>query len=1202
MGRLTIAGLIAALTLGSFVLVAAAQAPPVPGVTPAPPTQTRAPFWPALSANGPAVAEWYSDVPWTQKLGTYRGNEIDEALVLPYEALQPDLQASCGNPSDPQKRAACMIETGVNNILGTYRTDTPYSPGNSKIIAATYCNSQPCIEVKLQASMFWTRSTGCFNPMLTPPCLQARPFGTLPLQWFTPYGNGAYYKGLVFNDGSSYVPQMPWYMAHYCDSTLTANDVQDPVCYGDYLSPMNAGFNNISDVTFWPNSAPFSVYPFATGGAPPPPSNTCPSAQTTCQLALAGFDLSPVPNSLGYSSATYNPYKPYNQMLFAWFNGALKNFPNNFTTDDFYRHFPWSAATQVTWGADPNSPTDLYYQAVLNPFSGQLTSVNTQPALAPPGVPDPPTCLGNGFTPLNPPPMGQFPVNCANTGNIRAGHSLYPRQCALADLARAYMETDNNKNGTTNIPKLRACGLNYEIHSAGWLEEWPPYTCDTTMLPTSCGPGDYTWWQAISPPNPNLNANQYGRTSFLFAGVPGMQLPVSLGRIPTSTSGISAYEQVHNSSIFSVYLPIANEADFKDGFSERKYGVDFYHTLLMTNHMESDPDEFAQGIRGRALWHNEYRSQKMYMSPSTFIDRTFAAAFDPTMAKAPFHNYTCDGCHVRNGSGIPITPTSAPGGYKLPVDGNGNPIQQYMTAAAYNPYGTPGNVVKDYTFTGEIRPMKLVFFDLKRPTSRFDDSVYSKPLAASQAAQTASVVKTANLYYNSTVMNFYGDSFHVTRPGYNYVWSYGPANSNRIVVNTPRFNKELSKTYQPLQVNLGAFVTDPSCQLVKLENPPTTWPTTCNDISSAAIHKATDGGTTTPTVGFMLLNGKRLGNLSAIEAIPNAAILGFYQNQTVLGATIAGEIQYNAGSRDGVGGPYSLVKECQTKSSDNCYIGRFGWLGDRVSLEDQVANAAFIEMNMTTKAGYKALNGSVAYPIRYNVPNCGPADQTCVQSTGNADLSEQDINRMAAYGRWLGDPTRSEFMTSLPDVIAGENVFVDIKCNTCHVIDVIKITDPNDTMLTKYFRDRLAKRVDKLNKVYPFLSYLGTDLLMHDMGYLSQVGNPSPPQSIRDSNGVVLSNFHDYVQKIRTPPLKGLRFDRFVTESQKNTKNLCNLAPTDTCDPACDFLLHDGRACDAIEAAFLHDGPAIKELGVIPALNNLTPDQVRQLRAFLYSL
>ena len=84
----------------------------------------------------------------------------------------------------------------------------------------------------------------------------------------------------------------------------------------------------------------------------------------------------------------------------------------------------------------------------------------------------------------------------------------------------------------------------------------------------------------------------------------------------------------------------------------------------------------------------------------------------------------------------------------------------------------------------------------------------------------------------------------------------------------------------------------------------------------------------------------------------------------------------------------------------------------------------------------------------------------------------------------------------------------------------------------------------------------------------------------RDNDGVVLPTFEDYVQKIRTPALKGLRFNRFVTDSHKNTKN--------PGDPACDFLLHDGRACDAIEAAFLHDGPAIKKLGVIEGLNGLT--------------
>jgi hypothetical protein len=124
---------------------------------------------------------------------------------------------------------------------------------------------------------------------------------------------------------------------------------------------------------------------------------------------------------------------------------------------------------------------------------------------------------------------------------------------------------------------------------------------------------------------------------------------------------------------------------------------------------------------------------------------------------------------------------------------------------------------------------------------------------------------------------------------------------------------------------------------------------------------------------------------------------------------------------------------------------------------------------------------------------------------------------------------------------------------------------------------------------------------MHDMGYLSQVGNES--QSIRDSNGVELPRFKDSVQKIRTPALKGLRFNRFVTDSQLNTASTRKLDPTkDTCDPACDFLLHDGRACDAIEAAFLHDGPAIKKLGVIPALTALNSDQIRQLRSFLYSL
>ena len=145
-------------------------------------------------------------------------------------------------------------------------------------------------------------------------------------------------------------------------------------------------------------------------------------------------------------------------------------------------------------------------------------------------------------------------------------------------------------------------------------------------------------------------------------------------------------------------------------------------------------------------------------------------------------------------------------------------------------------------------------------------------------------------------------------------------------------------------------------------------------------------------------------------------------------------------------------------------------------------------------------------------------------------------------------------------------------------------------MLSLDFRKRLATRVAP--PATPFLSYIGTDLLMHDMGHLSQVASASQP--IRDQDGVVLPAFRNYVQKIRTPALKGLRFNRFVTESHNNTKA--------SGDPACDFLLHDGRACDAIEAAFVHDGPAVKKLGVIEALTGFNAKEILELRAFLYSL
>ena len=182
-------------------------------------------------------------------------------------------------------------------------------------------------------------------------------------------------------------------------------------------------------------------------------------------------------------------------------------------------------------------------------------------------------------------------------------------------------------------------------------------SCTTTAIWTS---GRTSFWDDVIAAD--MIANQYGRTSFLFAGVPGMQMPVSFYTPPTSAVALPIYEQVHNASIFSLYLPIANVADTKRAFHGRNYtDKEFYHTLLMSNHMEADPVQFAEGIRGKVLWHNEYRTQKMYDAFRSAATRSSArgrspAPSRPQKAAAPYHNNTCDGCHVRNGSGVPINP------------------------------------------------------------------------------------------------------------------------------------------------------------------------------------------------------------------------------------------------------------------------------------------------------------------------------------------------------------------------------------------------------------------------------------------------------------------------------------------------------------------------------------------------------------------
>jgi hypothetical protein len=94
----------------------------------------------------------------------------------------------------------------------------------------------------------------------------------------------------VLTDGSTYAPQMPWFMSHYCDSQFKkmSKDVQDPACYADYLSPMNSGFNFWSgQVQDWPNNgAAWSVFPSTPPNMPPRTPNHCGQGLTVCTIVM----------------------------------------------------------------------------------------------------------------------------------------------------------------------------------------------------------------------------------------------------------------------------------------------------------------------------------------------------------------------------------------------------------------------------------------------------------------------------------------------------------------------------------------------------------------------------------------------------------------------------------------------------------------------------------------------------------------------------------------------------------------------------------------------------------------------------------------------------------------------------------------------------------------------------------------------------
>lgn len=1138
------------------------------------------------------VDEWFADLPWHQKLSTRDSNLIDIPFVLAPAAISQDF---CPSSLDAKAMARCVLRYGIVNVMGMHRTDTLYLPGEvPEFPFLDNCKDGQCVEMKFDIQRFHTQTkdpSGYAADIATNDTYTINNYPTTGKSVTIPA------LGFAITESTIFAPWRSWYTGHFC--TTFADNIIDSVCYEDYFTTQLQAVTRLPGQV-WLRDRPALFEPQSEDQY----GQWCKKGENHCPMYLGKVAFNPEltqPRVVECQVKAPAVCPPQDQQqkqvldktteLDTQFNWSLSSPENTHSRFADIGRFPWNE-TPV---ADPTAAIPT------NPFIG--------------------------FYNLT------YDRNDGDSYLFRVPNYVLPRECTMQDYYDARVRGE-----TAAIQRLKACSANFEVHTSGFVNQWKELYGGGALTDANI--------REINEVMGGLAANQYGRTMFMLAGLPEQKIAASFfldTRSGRNTGKLPIYDQVYGSSLYTQYLPQVNEDDQTEKTTQ--YADNFWHAYFMSNHMNQTPDHFIRGIRGRTLWHNEYRSNMMYSAFRDGLDKKtkfegklnhidFPAGFQRKQFKTPFHGNTCDSCHIRNGSGIPLMPNG-----RLPqlqVDKGMNADYRLWYKPPYPHPDLSKDPLLDYTYTNVdysdpanpkqvIPSMKLVLFDVREttvgPVQKCDANDHTVPMMDTDSPK--------DRVYRNKIMNFYGNVFHVNlSEGLpTYAMDYVPidlASGFKIVDNTLRRPLKANPKqgqYEPKRASISNIQTGTQRCTDPLKPRPhgvdaKDWPLLCKEVSGENVWSAIEKG----QIGFMHLLGKRLGNTPLIEMIPNATVIATQRAQRKDpksgGIGTAGCFGLAPGTRVGAGGATNY-RTCASQQlgtgTNDCYLSRFGWIGDRASLEDQVANAAFTEQNISSKEGYRLINPNpkqASQLVRYKNPLCGPADRACQNRETNSDITEEEIRDMATYQRWIGIPERSEYQVSTAKVQNGEKHFRTLGCASCHVIDKIAFVE-SDNSLPDEERAELKKLQNSADPNYPFVSYLGTDLLLHDMGYLSQVAKKpvTGRDDFRQPNGEINPKYRAFIQMIRTPPLKGLRFNRFVTDSNHNSKVPIEAIKSDKSPvpakdivPGCDFLLHDGRACDAIEAAYLHDGPAVKALDMIQHLNELTDEQLMELRAFLYSL
>lgn len=258
--------------------------------------------------------------------------------------------------------------------------------------------------------------------------------------------------------------------------------------------------------------------------------------------------------------------------------------------------------------------------------------------------------------------------------------------------------------------------------------------------------------------------------------------------------------------------------------------------------------------------------------------------------------------------------------------------------------------------------------------------------------------------------------------------------------------------------------------------------------------------------------GMPVFGLGLLEAIPEQVILA--------------NADPNDLDKDGISGRPNYVWDPVTQTTR---LGRFGWKAGTPSVLVQTAGAFNEDMGLTNYLK--------------------PVESSTGQSNGDPNSSSPEITdvlleNVVFYALTLGVPATRGFDN--PEVIAGQKIFEQIKCSSCHIAS-----------FTTGNYDGIPEISNQ--KIYPY-----TDMLLHDMG-----------DELADNRAEFEANGNEW----KTRPLWGIGLTA-ITSGHTS-------------------FLHDGRARNLTEAILWHGGEAEKSR---EDFKKLSEDDRNLLLKFLQSL